>query len=173
MSGPTPGGADLAPDFEVRVEARHVDMALRRFLWRRLGWSGVLVTLFAAVYVGWDVAQGGPGPLSSVLGSVVVLLYALLFMARGVRRKQARQLLEQLGDEPVRYTCGEDALRVHSRLGGSSVRWEAFRELDEGPDVCLLFVDPTQYLTLPTDQIPPEALEKLREHLRAAGAQVG
>ncbi|MGI9243213.1 MAG: hypothetical protein ACR2RV_20615 [Verrucomicrobiales bacterium] len=158
--------------FDVRVSQRDADIALRRFILRSAGWGTLVAAALCIAFIVYDVSDGGIGPLGIgilTLLSIFALVYAVGFFTR---RKQMADLLRRLGDSPVSYSLGDAELAAESALGSSSLKWEMVRELWVDPDITLVFYARNGYTTIPTPQIPADALTFLAMQVERAGGAV-
>lgn len=158
--------------FDVTVSKHHADVALRRFIFRGLGWSTFVAAALCIAYIIYDGATGGMGYLSIVIITVLLLLalvYAVLVVSR---RKQMAQLLKRLGDEPVSYELSDSELSTETALGSSTLKWEMIKKLWIDPDLTLVFYARNGYTTIPTDQIPSEALIFIADRVKSVGGTV-
>lgn len=158
--------------FEVRVSQRIADAALRRFVLRSTGWGTLVaagVCLAYGVYDFWDGAPGLLGLAMLIVVGLLILLYAAVFVTR---RKQMADLLRALGDAPVSYRLDGNEIATRSPLGSSAVKWAMIRKLWIDPDLTLVFFTRNAYTTIPTGQVPREALEFLADQVARAGGSI-
>ena len=95
--------------------------------------------------------------LFSLVGVTVCFITAAWF-------HQSRQIDEwarRQGDTPVHYSLTEDAVESRSQLGATKLNWDAFSKMRISEDDTLLFYSKVAALTLPTKQVPEEALAYL------------
>ena len=63
----------------------------------------------------------------------------------------------------MHYVLSDETLRATSNLGTTELKWHVFKELREHPDFILLGLNRVSHLTLPTAEIPPDALAFIRQ----------
>ena len=158
--------------FEVRVSQRDADIALRRFIFRGAGWGTLVASALCLAFVLYDISDGGIGRLGVAiltLLSILALFYVVAFMTR---RKQMTDLLRRLGDAPVLYCLDDSELGTQSALGSSTLKWEMIQQLWIDPDVTLVFYARNGYTTIPTRQIPADALDFLAAQVKRVGGSI-
>lgn len=158
--------------FDVTVSQEDADVALRRFVLRGLGWSTLLAFVLCFAYLVYDVVMGGIGLLSVVVITLFLVLLVVYVVLIRARRKQMAGLLERLGGEPISYRLDDLELSTETSMGGSKLKWEMIEKLWIDPDLTLVFYSRNGYTTLPTDQVPVEALAFLADRVRNGGGVV-
>ncbi len=139
--------------------------AVRAFVWRRLLargwlWSAAIGLLLASAVLGW---AGGPG---FGTGAAVAGLVFLLAVVAAIWRAHFLNTVGRfraLDPPSARVAFGERELTVTSNLGSSTIPWSRFEEVWERDDAWLLFLAPSQFMTLPVADLP----ETVRDHIRA------
>ncbi|UCD48935.1 MAG: YcxB family protein [Phycisphaerales bacterium] len=148
------------------------DMMLRAttcFWKRHFGLHGLaaLVLLWVGIAVLWLMAARAWHTVALSTGAVIVLI--LLVGVYFFHRHRALARLARLEDGAVEFRFEEEGLGIASSLGTSMLKWSAFERLWKFPDLWLLFISKQQYLVLPVDELPPEALELVDARVDAAG----
>lgn len=148
---------------------------LRRSYARRIfrNWWRILIGIVLIVFVVIeDLCSGHFGALSAAGTTVIgfcLLFYGLAWF------KQARALddwLKTQGPEPVIYTLSEETVQNTSVVAGMALRWEVFARLKISDLDVLLVFPRSGALTLPTEQVPAEALDFLKQRFLAHGGKV-
>lgn len=149
-------------EFDVHI----TESLLHRVVVRRLfrGWP---LTLTAAVLiligVGTELSIGHLSTVSAV-GLTALGIYVLLYGVYYIRQCRTIADWKRLqGDDPVHYVLSDETLRAKSNLGSTELKWHVFKELREHPDFILLGLNRVSHLTLPTADIPPDALAFIRQ----------
>ena len=158
--------------FNVDVSQHHADTALRRFIVRGLGWGPFAAMVLCLAYVVHDTVTSGLGRLGLVIVTMLVLLVAIYAALITRRRSQMAALLKRLNGAPIAYRFDDDELSAHSALGSSNLRWEVIEKVWIDPDVTMVFYARNGYTTLPTDQIPADALRFLADQVKRGGGTV-
>ncbi|MDC0276476.1 YcxB family protein [Verrucomicrobiales bacterium] len=158
--------------FNVTVSQHDADVTLRRFLFRGAGWGLLFAVLFCIAYVIHDGLNGGIGALGIVIITVLFLLVTTYVAAFAIRRKQTAELLKRLDGSPISYQLDDSELSATSALGSSILKWEMIQKLWIDPDLTMVFYTWNGYTTIPTSQIPAEALDFLVGQVEGAGGSV-
>ncbi len=152
--------------FDVRVSQRDADTALRRFILRGAGWGAVVAVVLCLAYVAHDFTDGDISHLGVAILTLILFLGLGYIAAYVVRRRQMADLLNRIGDGPVSYRLSESEISTQSSLGSSALKWEMIKKLWIDPDLTLVSYARNGYTTIPTDQIPPTALDFLVSQVR-------
>lgn len=153
------------------VRLRYTESMLRRavrvFVWRsvmRRWWLWLLAVGLLAFSAAADLADGP----SFVGGVAVAGLFFLAVFVFAIWRAHFRNTVgrfRKLDPPEAEFTFGPDALGVRSAQGTSTVPWSRFVQVWTLPDCWLLFLAPSQFMTLPTAGLSPETLAMLRAKL--------
>lgn len=147
--------------FDIDLTSDHATAALRRFLLRRLGRIGLIAIAMMTGCLAYSIATQDFGFATSILVALILLLTGAYLRAYFVRKKQFEEQLARLNGKPITYTLSDAEWSIASNFGTASYKWEMIIELWIDPDLVFLFYNHEAYVTLPTDQIPSEALEFL------------
>lgn len=158
--------------FNVRVSQRDADIALRRFIFRGAGWGTLIAAILCLTFVMYDIADGGIGRLGVANLTLLLILAIVYVVAFVVRRNQMADLLRRLGETSVLYRLDDAELATESALGRSALKWEAIKKLWIDPDVILVFYANNGYTTIPTAQIPADALSYLMAQVERVGGAI-
>ena len=159
--------------FDVKVSQRDADTALRRFILRGAGWGSVMAVVLCLAYVAHDFSDGDISHLGVAILTLILILGLGYIAAYVVRRRQMADLLDRIGDGPVFYRLSESEISTQSSLGSSALKWEMIKKLWIDPDLTLVFYARNGYTTIPTDQIPPTALDFLVSQVRRDDGIIG
>ena len=156
-------------EFDVHITEALLRRVAVRTMFRR--WA---LSLAAAVLIGIgvsiDLVRGSLGTVS-IMGISALGFLLLVYAGYYVRQRQMIAEWKRLqGDAPVHYILTAETVRATSNLGSTELRWHVIRELREHADYILLGLGRSGHLTLPREEIPPAALEFIRERLSMAGA---
>ncbi len=158
-------------EFDVQI----TEAFLMRSHFRRLfrNWKRLTIA-FGLIVVGLGIgfSSGGLGRLS-VLGMTVMAFCVLLYSAAWIRqRRSIREWIKKQGVTPVRYTLSEDVLTAQSVMGSTTLKWNVFERLVVQALDTLLELPGSGALTLPTSQIPQDAMIRLVEKFTAHGKPI-
>jgi hypothetical protein len=158
--------------FAVRVSQRDADIALQRFIFRGAGWGTLVAATLCLAFVVYDISDGSIGHLGVVILTLLSILAIVYVVAFVTRRKQMVDLLRRLGDSSVSYRLDGSELATESALGSSTLKWEMIQKLWVDPDVTLVFYARNGYTTIPTTQIPADALSYLISQVERVGGAI-
>ena len=130
--------------------------------WKRFfGLKGlaVLVALWVCVGLLWTAAPRDWLTIALVTSAVLVQILAIgVYLSH---RHRVLANLARLDDGVMEFRFGEEGLGLSSSLGTSMLKWATFERLWKFPDVWLLFISKQQYIVLPVDQLPSDALDQV------------
>jgi hypothetical protein len=138
----------------------------------RSWWKFLIAFAMITVSVVADLRSGQFGPLSAFGVSAVgfcVLIYGLAWFRQ---LKALNDWLKKQGSAPVTYTISAEAVESTSEVGSAKLKWDAFSRLTISDLDVLLFFQRSGALTLPTQQVPQEALEFLKQQFLTHGKKV-
>lgn len=158
--------------FDIRVSPRDADAALRRLFLREAGWGGLIAMILCLGYVVYDFLDGPMNFVGTAILTLVLVMIVFYLAAFVIRKRQMGELLRRIGDHPISYHFGELEIETKSVLGSSSLKWEVIQKLWIEADVTMVLFARGGYLTIPTEQIPPAALDFLVAQVRRAGGRI-
>ncbi len=97
--------------------------------------------------------------------AVLVFLPLMGVLAYAMRVRQSLRILGMLDDGRVEFTLDDEGVTTESALGRSLLKWNAFSELMDTPQAQLLLYTNSQFITLPKDQTPGEAIAEIEGRL--------
>ena len=131
--------------------------------WGKLAIAVVLVLVSTALSAGEDHLSAW-----SVFGLIAVGLAGLIFGVAWHRQSKAiDDWIRAQGKAPVIYALSEDLVETTSAIGSTKLKWDAFRGMAITDEDTLLLFPHSGALTLPTRQVPSEAIEFLKKRLLA------
>lgn len=141
--------------------------AVHTFMWRRVGpdwklwlaFSLVAVALITLLWLGdrsWWVGFFGADLL------IILVLLTAVWRAHWVNTLGK---FRRMGEPKAAFTFSDTGMTVASDMGSSTVPWSMVEEVWELPDCWMIFLSPNQFLTLPTQDVPDEALRFARSRL--------
>jgi len=159
--------------FDVQIEPSMMRKAWNAWFFkgRKLG-RMVFAALLLLAGIALDVSGGHFGTVSIVSATVMALLVLILGAAyvAGLRRALAKR--EAIVDGRANYVLTDDTIEAKSSLGSVTLAWSAISEVRRYHDLVLLGYRGAGYSTIPTAQIPGDALAFLVERAKAGGAKV-
>lgn len=141
-----------------RVIGDYIKASYRR---RMMGVSVVVILGFALSFFVGSVW------LRALWLAVLVFLPLMGVLAYAMRVRQSLRILGMLDDGRVEFTLDDEGVTTESALGRSLLKWNAFSELMDTPKAQLLLYTNSQFLTLPKDQTPAEAIAEIERRLAA------
>ncbi|CAN5584156.1 hypothetical protein BH09VER1_BH09VER1_40310 [soil metagenome] len=136
------------------------------------GWWKIALAVVVAGWFSYLDLRHGSGGFSFFLVGVVAVYFAIAAFAWARQTRVIRQWIRQQGGKPVVYVLSEEGVEGRSEIGSTKLKWEAFKRLKITDFDTLLFYVTHGEMTLPTAQLPPEALEFLRSRFLAHGKKV-
>ena len=145
-----------------------VRRAVRTFVWRRfvLG-EKVLWVLAGAMLLlcAWLIAQGDRSWLAIVTGAagLLPLLFVLVGWFAHLRASLGR--LRAMPVPEAEFAFDDQGFRATSGLGDMRLPWSSVAEAWVRQEFWMFIIAPNQFVTLPTQNIPPKTLDQLRDWL--------
>ncbi len=156
--------------FSVQRNTRSASRAAARMIWKTSKIPILLATVNPigvgaafAVSESGIVAIGDPRIWGTLLIITLVMLLSTL-LGCWARMQAAKLSVQQVPEHSVELN--EDEITI-TNWGGTTIRpWDRFLEIIEYSDSFILVFDRSSYLSMPLNQIPPEAVAILRRELR-------
>jgi len=95
----------------------------------------------------------------------VAAIPAMLGLGYWYRIRESLKKLALLDNGNATMTLSESGVALESEIGKSELKWKTFTELWEFQTNYLLLFTDFNFLTLPKDQVPPEFVAFIKEHL--------
>lgn len=135
-------------------------------------WKIVIAAVVVAIVTVWEVRDGSIG-MFSIFAISALGFYLLVAAVAWIRQSKALdEWLRQQAGAPVVYSLTEEAIESSAKIGSTKLKWDAFRSLAISDFDTLLGFSSHGALTLPTEQVPTEALEFLKQQFLARGKKV-
>ena len=148
---------------------------LKRSYARRIfrSWWKILIGMALVLPVVVEDLLSGHFSALSAFGATVVGFCFLFYGLAWFRQSRAlNDWLKKQGGAPVIYSLSEETVESSSEVGSTKLKWDAFARLTISDLDVLLVFPRTGALTLPTAQVPSEALEFLKRQFLAHGKKV-
>ena len=149
------------------VERAVVAFWLHHFEWKF--WAAMLLTAACTAYL---VVLGDRSWLVGAVGAVLVVGLGVAASSFITQRRSALQRLRNLGLLEVTIEVHEAHLRMESGAGSSEIPWKLITEVWTYPDFWLVCLSPSQFFTLPTEDLTEEMRATLMARIIANGAKV-
>jgi len=137
------------------------------------GWWKVLASV-AVIVLMWIADESGShtGPLMIFAMSMLTLYVVLCVIAWFRQLRAIKDWLRMQGEVPVIYSLSEETVEASSAIGSTKLKWDAFKKITVSDFDTLLVFSYHGALTLPTAQVPKEALDLLKTRFAAHGKKV-
>lgn len=157
---------------EHRVHVRYTEpmlrQAVRLFVWRGalrpLGWLWFCAVAILAV----ALAGGWLSETPVVEGACIAALIAVPAFFIAVWRAHFRNTIgtfRAMTSPEAEIVFGEADVTITSSLGASTLSWQRFVKVWEAPGFWMLFLSPSQFITVPLDSLSPEVRGFVRSKL--------
>jgi hypothetical protein len=155
----------------LRFSARYAEDVLREgvraFVWRRLVREQKLTgaaLLFVAIMLAWLVHRGDRSWAVGFMASALLVVLVMVVAVWRVHQAHALDQLRRMGEPAIaEFSLDDTGMTVESRIGASTVPWSGITEIWALPRSWLLFAGRHQFMTLPLDGVPAEALAMIAE----------
>jgi hypothetical protein len=157
--------------FPVTLTARFLKRSYAKRIFHR--WWLVVIAVIAVSFATRSSILEGPFGLLPMFAFAAFGVYVVLSAVVWTRQSKALdEWLRHQAGAPVIYSLSEEAIESSAAIGSTRLKWDAFRSLTITDFDTLLAFSPHGALTLPTDQVPPEALHLLKKQFLAHGRKV-
>lgn len=164
-----------AMDFTIQYDEQVLRQAVATFVHRRvmrgMGASGLFALVFTFAALVYLNLQGDYSWVSWLLGAVLTLFVLVVIMAWRWRLADVLRKLAAIPSRQAKVLLSAEGIVVSVESGASDLSWSSFTEVWKLPDVWLLFLAPNNFITLPTKDVPPQALDFISAHLPVACKQ--
>ena len=158
-------------EFTIHYDEPVLRQAVATFVQRRvmrgMGPSGLLalgITFTALIYLHW---QEGSSWLTWMLGGLLLVFAIIVFGAWRLRLAQVLRKLAAIPSRRANVRLKKDSIIIAAESGTVDLPWSGFTELWTEKDFWLLFLAPNNFITIPTRDVPQEALDFIAAHLNA------
>ena len=135
-------------------------------------WKIAIAATLLGICVTLETTHGAIS-IVSILGLSAFVLYLIIAGVAWLRQSKALdEWLRQQEGAPVIYSLSDEAVETTARISSAKLKWDAFHRLSISDFDTLLLFSFHGALTLPTDQVPVEALEFLKKRFLAYGKKV-
>lgn len=119
-------------------------------------------------YLCWLVWNGNRSWWVGFVAAVVVLVPGGVLAAYAAHWRGTVARIRRMQVPMSRFTLNDMELSVASELGTATIPWSLIVEVWEFPELWLLLLSKSYFVTLPTDGVPASALAFIRAKVKAA-----
>ena len=135
-------------------------------------WKLVIAAVVVLVVATWEIRGGAIG-MYSVFALAALAFYVVVAAIAWHRQSKALdEWLRQQAGAPVIYSLTDETIESSANVGSTKLKWEAFCRLSISDFDTLLGFSSHGTLTLPTEQVPIEALEFIKKQFLTRGKKV-
>lgn len=135
----------------------------------RLGLVAVVVTVFSLAFLIWE---GDYSWITGFLGAGLLFIAMTFGVVWQLHRKAMREKLAANPSRQAVVTLTDTDIKISSEAGASTLPWATFCEVWRFDDFWLLFLASNNFITIPTEGVPEEALELISKRLPQTCRQV-
>ncbi len=156
----------------LHYDERLIRRAVLRFWWRMVGIRFLVAMAVLAASLVILVFDGNTSWFVGVLATTLTAGIGVMVMLYVVHYRNALQRLKAMGQPQATLTLSEATLSTASGAGSSTVPWSAVSELWLFPDLWLLFISKSHFVTLPLCGFTPEAKAFFVERVQTSGGKI-
>jgi hypothetical protein len=167
----------MGEQFEFRV--RYSEPVLRRavyaFVFHALGGRLLLLALFAVglAYAAYLVGFGKDGKFAGFVTGFVLCFAAVVILLVTAHLRYKLGTLKRMKLAESTFSLTEQGVSISADSGSTTLPWSAFKEIWGCRGCWLLLTARNAYLTLPTPDVPPGALDFIRSKIPKYRSIVG
>ena len=142
--------------------------AVRLFVWRgamrRRGWLwlvAVMLTMFGIA----GSYSGGPSWVLAIDIAAIALVPLFFLLVWRVHFANTVGKFRSMASPTAEFIFREQDMTVSSELGATTLPWGRIIEVWETPEFWMMFLTPSQFITLPVADLPEQALALVRSRL--------
>lgn len=156
-------------EFNIRYDEYVLNAAVWTFMKRRgfeaFGWLGLAAILLAIVAFIFLIWQGDHSWITGFIGAALLFIVMIFGVVWQQHRQVLRGKLAAIPSRQATVKLTESDISFISEAGTSTLPWSSFTEVWKLDTFWLLFVATNNYVTIPTDGVPSEALKYISERL--------
>lgn len=160
--------------FTVHYTEALVGAAVRAFVWRRaivgFGWSGLIALVLFAVGAAADINYGDRGWVLGVFLAVPVFLLIMLLTVWIAHYRNSLGKLRAMKTPQAQWALADETWMVAADTGSATMPWSAITDIWMLPGFWMLFTGISQFVTLPTADVPQAALDFIHQKTRKSRA---
>ncbi len=148
--------------------------AVRTFVWRQVIVGQKALWLAEAALIAffiWLLWNGEQGWLVGVIGVVVFLALCLPIAVWVAHYRNTVGKFRRMVSRQADFTFLDHEFEVASEMGSAKIPWSSVTEIWERPTYWMIFIAPSQFMTLPIENVPSKDREFLRSKIPSASSQ--
>lgn len=157
---------------KLRYSEALVRRAIRAYWARHVGLFFPAVALALTAYVAYRFTTGDRSWVVGAMATTVVLSFVMMAATYIVHLRRSLERLRRMGAPEATLELGEERFRITSGSGASEIEWSLIRQVWRSEDVWILFFSASEFMLLPTAQLPADAREFILTKARSAGAKI-
>ena len=162
----------MKTEITLRYSENLVRSAVRAFWWRSTGWSFFGAMALLASLEAYDLSTGNRSWTVGVIGCVLIVAALLAVALYVVHYRRSLSRLRRISIPQALFEPAEETFKITSDVGTLEISWRAVREVWRFPHFWLLFISRSQCITLPLEDLDPEELQFVLDHIKAHGGKV-
>lgn len=155
-----------------RATLNYTPALVRQSVWaywkRAVGITWPLVLILLTGYLVIVAREGNTGWTVGAFGAIVAMGYAFLAMVYVTHLRHGLGILRTMGQPQATLDIDDTGFTVTSGAGQSTVPWRSVQEVWRCPGFWLLMFSPSQFFTIPLDNLPEamqaEFLARVQQH---------
>jgi hypothetical protein len=156
----------------VRYTESVVRGAVKRYfvylLRHEVTWTLYIALAGLIAFLIYDFSRGRVSWLDGVVGTVIVLVPVMVWVAYRAHLTQALAKLRHMREPVATFTATKDSLTATSDAGALTLPWRSFKSILDGEGFWVLVLKQRSTITLPLENIEPATLRFLRDQVHEA-----
>ena len=156
--------------FSVAYEPSTMRSAVRSYLFRALTientWGSTAAICVVVICVGFLVFARDFGFLTGLFAGLIAALVILVAAIGWLHWRGMKAKLARMKEPQAMFILSDEALEVATDYASSRLSWDTIWQIWKFKHVWLLMIDLNQFVTLPLDNAPAEALQFLDEKIQ-------
>lgn len=161
--------------FTIHYDEAVLDRAARHFIWKRVirgfGASGLLALVICLGALGYLLWQGESLWVVGIICAVLAFLGLGIILLWRMRLADMRRKLSAIPSRQAQVELSDDAITIATETSSTSLSWTGFEDLWQLDDFWLLFLAQNNFVTIPTWDVPNEALDFIAAKVPASNAK--
>ena len=146
--------------------------AMRQFWFRYIAWHGFAVIAISTIVAAVLIATGDRSWVAGMFAVLSIISLATSTAVYVVLLRRSFWRFNHMHSKSANFTFSDESLTVASDLGKSEMSWRAIKKIWKFPDVWLLFVSKSVFITLPLSDIDASTQEFIAEQTVRHGGRV-
>jgi len=129
----------------------------------------LVLAITAAAWI-WLLQSGERTIFVGVIGTVLFFGFAFVIAIYFIHYSNSIKKLRQMNPPEARVQLSDVGISVISTLGSAQFPWSSFTELAQYPTFWILFLSKSQYMVLPIESLPGNALDYIKAQITSTSA---